>query len=247
MFRFSAKAIEKLKYYVYLYVDPRTDEVFYVGQGCGNRAFSHLRAKGESSKVDVIKELAKLGFEPRIEILKCGLTEDQALLVEATAIDLLDVKKLKNKVRGHGARYGTRDTAEEIAAQLDARDVEIEHAAVLINIARQFRYGMKPEELYDVTRCAWAIAHNRKKADKAEYAFSVYHGVVREVYSIATWVRAGTTFRVDDPSAGREKSRDRWEFVGRVADEKIRKKYLGRSVQQHFPKGAANPIRYVNC
>jgi hypothetical protein len=39
----------------------------------------------------------------------------------------------------------------------------------------------------------------------------------------------------------------RWEFVGKIADEAIRNRYCGRSVADYFPKGAQNPILYVNC
>jgi len=36
---FSNAVIEQLSYYVYLLIDPRTDKVFYVGKGAGNRIF----------------------------------------------------------------------------------------------------------------------------------------------------------------------------------------------------------------
>ena len=39
----------------------------------------------------------------------------------------------------------------------------------------------------------------------------------------------------------------RWEFIGVVADEKIRKRYHGKSVAAYFPKGNQNPVKYVNC
>jgi len=32
---FSGKAKERLRHYVYLYIDPRDDKVFYVGKGKG--------------------------------------------------------------------------------------------------------------------------------------------------------------------------------------------------------------------
>ena len=34
-------------------------------------------------------------------------------------------------------------------------------------------------------------------------------------------------------------------FVGSVAEENIRRRYLDKSVEAIFPNGAANPIRYV--
>ena len=110
---FPPKVREKLKYYVYLYVDPRTNVPFYIGKGKGDRAFSHLKGTSESAKAKVISELNKLGKKPRIEILKHGLSEEQALLVEATAIDLLDVKKLTNVHKGHDA---SRASVEEVVA-----------------------------------------------------------------------------------------------------------------------------------
>ena len=38
----------------------------------------------------------------------------------------------------------------------------------------------------------------------------------------------------------------RWEFVGKVADEEIRRKYIGKSVARYSAKGTRNPIKYVN-
>jgi uncharacterized protein len=239
---FSSQVQEKLKYYVYLYVDPRTDTIFYIGKGKGNRAFSHLRDRSESEKAKVIDELDKLGREPRIEILKYGLTEMQALLVEGTAIDLLDIKKLTNKVRGHGIRHGTRADVGEICSLLDRREAEIDEPAIVINITRAFRFGMTPHELYDATRVAWVVGNKRLKA---KYAISVYRGVVREVYSIAGWVPGGSTMQSDGKPGSGNKISTRWEFVGKVTEDDVRRKYLGKSVP--YKKGARNPIMYVNC
>lgn len=86
MNRFSAKVTEQLKFYVYLYIDPRTEKVFYIGKGRGNRVFSHLRTQDDSEKTRIISELRDLKLQPRIELLKYGLTEQEAFLVEATAM-----------------------------------------------------------------------------------------------------------------------------------------------------------------
>lgn len=39
---FDEKTKEKLKYYVYLLIDPDTNEPFYVGKGKDDRVFSHI-------------------------------------------------------------------------------------------------------------------------------------------------------------------------------------------------------------
>jgi len=242
--KFSAKIVEKLGFYVYLYIDPRSGKPFYIGKGRGNRVFSHLKDRTESEKVEVIDQLARIGQRPQIELLKWGLTEEQALLVEQTAIDLIDVSELTNRVRGHGTRHGGRADVEQVMTQLGAKRVEIAEPAMLIVINRLFRFGMSPQELYDATRSAWKVGPRRHQA---RYAFAVFRGVVREAYEIATWLAGGSTMRSDDRGERRQINRERWEFVGRIAEEPIRARYVGRSVAHYFKKGAQNPILYLNC
>lgn len=242
--RFNARVRDKLGYYVYLYVDPTNDEVFYIGKGKGNRVFSHLEDAAGTEKVRRIKQIRKLGLEPRLEILKYGLSEAQALLVEATAIDLLDIRKLANLSRGHGSKHGSRATVEAIGAILDPRRVEIREPAILINVRRGFRHSMTAQELYDQTRSAWKVGPKR---ERATLALSVYHGIVREVYVITGWVKGGSTMRSTDANGHHASIPGRWEFVGKVASERVRSQHVGRSVAHYWRKGAQNPVQYVNC
>jgi hypothetical protein len=81
---------------------------------------------------------------------------------------------------------------------------------------------------------------------KAQYAFAIFEGVVREVYAIESWHPAATT-----PYATRDASQlttaGRREFLGRVADPTIRDSYVDRSVADYFPQGLQSPVIYVNC
>jgi hypothetical protein len=242
---FPPQAFEKLKYYVYLYSDPRTDKPFYVGKGRGNRAFCHLDDDRECEKVAMIAELKALNLSPVIEILKYGLLEEEALLVEATAIDLLSIDTLTNEVRGHGVSVGSRATVEDVAAILSEKPAKIDDPLILVRIARAFRGGMTPQALYDATRSAWKVGARRRS--QARYACAVYQQVIREVYEIAAWAPGGSTMRSTDVNGRHESIPDRWEFVGKVAEPEIRRKYVGRVVNEFFPDGAMNPIRYVNC
>ena len=113
---------------------------------------------------------------------------------------------------------------------------------MLIRISQLHRATMSAEDLYDATRGVWRVGQRR---DGARYALAVAHGIVREIYEIHAWHPAGIT-----PYFHREidmaRYRDRWEFVGRVAPEAVRAKYVGGSVAHYFPPGAANPVMYVN-
>lgn len=239
------RVCEKLKYYIYLYVDPRTQRPFYVGKGQGNRIYSHLSDSNDTEKVKRIAELRKLGLEPVLEILKYGLTEREAFLVESAAIELLGVDELTNRVKGHGAMENGRARLTELIQELDAEAVTITDKAILINISRLYRYGMTPMELYDTTRGIWKVAPSRHSA---ELAFCVYRGIIREVYSIATWLPAQSTMTLGRDYTEKEYNiAERHEFVGKLAPEPTRKKYLGKSVKDYFTTGAQNPIKYVNC
>ena len=237
------RVAENLKYYVYLYVDPRTNRPFYVGKGQNNRIYCHLDDTEDCAKVERIAELRKLGLEPILEILKYGLSEKEAFLVESAAIDLLGPDELTNRVKGHGVRNG-RARLAEIIQELDAAEVTITEKVILINISQLYRYGMSELELYDATRGIWKVGARRTKA---AFAFCVYGGIVREAYSISAWVPAGSTMTRRDFSEKDYRLAERHEFVGKVAPEQMRKKYLGKSVRQYLAKGSQNPIKYVNC
>lgn len=241
---FSKDVKERLGFYVYLLLDPETRMPFYIGKGKGDRIFHHLKDQNaESEKVQRIDELRKLGKEPILDILKWGLSEDEALLVESTAIDLLGIGALTNNQRGHGCRHGLRTHVNDLELELcdTAGNVQFTEPGILIRISKLWRYDMTPIEIYDSTRSCWVLS--KTKAEQARFAFAVYDLKIREVYQIHSWLPGGSTMiSYDRPEQPDPK---RLEFVGVIAPDNIRKKYVGKDVSAYFPKGAANPIQYV--
>ncbi len=250
MKKFSEPVIRALKYYIYLYSHPVTNEIFYVGKGRGNRIFHHLKEKGSSAKVNYIQELASSGLKPKLEILIHGLeNEVEALRVESSIIDLLGRNNLTNLQSGyHSSSFG-RMSLKQINALYDKEKVVVDDPVLLIRINKAFRYTMTAMELYDYTRGRWVLSIDRAK--KVKYALAVYEGIVQEVYEIIDWFKAGTTFSVRNmetslqlfPSSNLE---NRFEFVGNIASDLIRSKYRYKSVEHYFKQGNANPIMYVN-
>jgi hypothetical protein len=203
---------------------------------------AQLRAGEKKAIAKVICKIRASGNEPRIEILAHGLgSPDAALKVEAAAIDLLGLSNLCNAIRGQGAKYG-RMGLQEVVAHYTRRKADIKEPAILIRINKLYRYGMTDAELYDATRSAWRVG---KKCEQAQYAFSVFEGVVREVYRISHWLPSGSTFNLRRTGRGKNEP-DRLEFVGTVADDNIRSRYINRYVGHLFTRGAQNPISYVN-
>ncbi|WP_174616538.1 LEM-3-like GIY-YIG domain-containing protein [Virgibacillus ihumii] len=240
MQKFSQEVINKLKHYVYTYAEPITDEVFYVGKGVGNRVFYHLTDTEDTPKTRMVKSIRERGMEPKIEILTHGLEDSEtALKVEAAVIDLIGKEKLTNAVRGFQSGVYGKVGLNQLISHYDREVASIEEPVILIRLNKIFRYDMTDIELYDATRGAWKIGKDR---EKAKYAFAVFDGIVHEIYNVVSWFKAGSTFNTR-ADANEE---NRWEFVGKIADDSVRVKYLQKSVEQYLTKGAQNPIKYVN-
>ena len=117
---------------------------------------------------------------------------------------------------------------------------------VLVNIAREWDPALTPAALYERTRRYWCCAPQRHAAD---YAIAVGDGVVREVYRIAAWHQVDMAKEQIDPGrkgAGKPLPRRtlRQAFVGRVADDDIKQRYVGKSVRHLLGR---NPIKWLNC
>lgn len=117
---------------------------------------------------------------------------------------------------------------------------DITENVIAIKINQAYRENMTELELYEITRGYWKI--DAKRAEKADYVFSVYKGIIKEVYKIKEWLPAGTIPRSTLPDA--KVPTDRYEFVGEVAEEAIRNKYIEKSIANLYRKGEANPIKY---
>lgn len=244
--RIPTSVAEKIGYYVYLYIDPTTNQVFYVGKGKGSRALAHLDTTETEKKVikQIIRKIRDAGEEPRIELLAyCLKDEHTALQIESAAIELLGVKNLANRIRGwNGAKFA-RMPLDQVIAHYSHKPVSIKEPAILIRINQLYKYGMTEQELYDATRSAWRVQADKRT--KVQYAFSVFEGVIREVYKINGWHPGGSTFNTR--YSGIDVNRDgRWEFVGVLADDKLRKKYINHYVGDLFKINNQNPIFYVN-
>jgi len=127
--------------------------------------------------------------------------------------------------------------------------VVIEYSTILIRISKAYNDLLSERELYDYTRGYWVV--DKERANKADYAFAVYKGEVKEVYVVDKWVKAGTTKSIRKNEKDFDKDAEntmhrRSEFIGCIAPEHIRSEFVGKYVNSYFKKGNSNPITYVN-
>ena len=236
---------EKLGYYVYLYVDPRDGKVFYIGKGKDERCLDHLFEDDDHPKVKRIREIFAAGMEPQIEMLAHGLrTEQEAYNIEAAAIGLLGLENLTNRVVGKDSLRFGRKRLSELEGYYAAKPVKITDPVILIRVNQLYRHGMPAAELYDITRGVWVLGLSR--ASKIKYVFAVYEGVVREVYEPEKWVPALTTKYPTRTDLVPEDAKGRIEFVGKVAPEAIRQKYLLGDVTAYTKVSLQAPCLYIN-
>lgn len=233
---FSQSVIEQLNYYVYFLRDPRNGMVFYVGKGKGNRIFNHvacsLDTEVSSDKIDLIKEIGASGRQVEHFVLRHGLDEHSAFEVEAALIDFVGLSNLSNLQGGHySSDFGIK-SIDEINAMYNADVLDTDLPIMLININKLYHREITEDELYEATRKSWVLSERR---EQARYAVATYRGLTREIYQIDSWFPVET------------ENKTRWGFTGKVASSEIRSALRYKNITGYFPRGAANPIKYLNC
>jgi hypothetical protein len=168
---FSQAVIEKLRYYVYLLIDPANDEIFYVGKGIGPRTFDHVNEADteitEKAKLERIRAIHKRGQKVKHVIHRHGLTEKEAFEIEAALIDFIELvglPELTNLVSGHHSWDRGLMPIEEIINRYDAQKIDIQEPSILVNITQSYHPPMNEDKLYEVTRGGTGVsAHDERK------------------------------------------------------------------------------------
>ena len=222
-----------LGYYVYRLIDPRNMQTFYVGKGCGDRAYQHAKnvksliakEKDEDSfslKEKIISDIIASGKEVVVLVHRWGLTANEALEVESALIDAYP--GLANIQKGHGIDKGCI-LAIDLCEMLNAKEYnEPPDNYIIIKIKREVISAKG--SLYAAVREAWKADIN--KASNYMYVFAVVDGIVREVYKVGRWYQIG----------------DRIAFDGVPAKGNITIVKGCRIPAKYRKKGAANPFMY---
>ncbi len=241
---FTSEVIEQLQYYVYRLIDPRNGQTFYVGKGKGNRIFAHVNDalksyEGKSyqsddeddisSKIKQIREIKDAGLEVIHIIQRHGLTEKEAMEVEAALIDCFP--GLTNIQSGFSSDRGVNN-AEVLQRMLSLEEFEdvdnLDYCLIKINNSENI---VERGSVYEAVRKHWKV--NLKRIQKIPYVLAVHCGVVIGVFKSNKW------YYSDDEYC------DRCVFDGEEAEEEIKKLFMNKRIPKHYmKKGMASPVLY---
>lgn len=240
---FDNLTITKLGFYVYALLNPLTNKVFYIGKGLENRVFAHKnevlenRSNLTSLKSIEIREILDKKLDIKHLIIRHGLTEKEAFLVEATLIDYhnFSSEKLTNEVAGHQSRFYGIKTTDELIRQYNTPKLDsLFHKVIIININKKYAIAKSSNlSIYEATKESWVMSKDR--FEELEYALAEFEGIIIGVYKINNWYPSKTN---------NNKRNYRWGFNGDEASIEIKEIYFNKSIQHIKKKGAANPIRY---
>lgn len=112
----------KYMFYVYLYIDPSRDEVFYIGKGRGSRSKSHKWRKDKHPLTQRLQFMKKRNIQPIIEKYE-NLVEDGAFRLEKILIKFYGRKDL-----GLGSLLNLTDGGEGWSGRTHTEEWKLNHS-----------------------------------------------------------------------------------------------------------------------
>lgn len=261
MEKFSQKSLVQLgDYYVYGLIDPRTNQIFYIGKGTGNRVFEHEKESlsnpdSDKLKLKTISEIHSSGLDVEKVIINSNLTESEAFAAEAALINAFNYISdigLTNIVAGHHSPEALSvEDFEKTHGAEELREEDIKHNILVIRINQLYRRNMTQYELYECVRGIWKAS--MKRVESVDYVFGVYNSLIVAVYKPDKWYRCK-----DEPAkrprqyeALTPQTEDRLFFVDQNFESGLplddyANFYYGKSmVGLKLNHGAQNPITYL--
>lgn len=195
MDKFSEKSLIALgNFYVYGLIDPRNNQLFYIGKGKDNRVFEHEKESinsidSDKLKLKTILEIKNAGLEVKKIIINSNLTEQEAFVAEASLINAFNYisdTRLTNIVSGHHSSEALSvEEFEKINGAIPLQENDIKHKILVIKINQLYQKEMDEHSIYEVVRGIWRASI--EKAKTVDYVFGVYNSLIIAVYKPTKW------------------------------------------------------------
>jgi hypothetical protein len=195
---FDSLIIKKLDFYVYTLRDPRDNKVFYVGEGTGDRVFSHFSEAeshnpNPSAKVRRILEIWAQDLDVEWQIVRHGMSEQsQALEIEAAVIDVLDASMngpALNEIRGQHVDRGILFPSDIDALQAAPVNPTCQ-MTVFVFPVREMKARLESDQAYyEATKGDWRITDQYRQI-KPAYAVGLTGGISHGAYRIKEWKKS---------------------------------------------------------
>lgn len=261
MDKFSEKSLIALgNFYVYGLIDPRNNQLFYIGKGKDNRVFEHEKESinsidSDKLKLKTILEIKNAGLEVKKIIINSNLTEQEAFAAEASlinAFNYINGMNLTNIAAGHHSTEAlTVEEFEQLHGAVPLQEKDIKHKILVIKINQLYKRGMNEQSIYEIVRGIWRASI--EKAKTVDYVFGVYNSLIIAVYKPTKWFICKNAKdklpRQDIVINGKTENRIFFEdtnFENRIPLDKNQLFYLNKSITElKINQSAQNPITYL--
>jgi hypothetical protein len=226
------------EYYVYILIDPRNNEVFYIGKGCGSRVLSHeidAEKNDNSNKLKRINDIKASGNNVIKTIFSQHLSEEQAFDDEAKLINFYKMNfpnQITNIQGGHHCKYIMPSEELEDINNTDFID-NIDDKMLLICV-KSYNYNDTYENNFlNSLRGDWYVGNNPNKTKKYDYIGIVINNVIKFVYKNIKWTKSNRTYKMI-----------RHYFEGDLVSDS---RYINKSIKGKIKFGLGNPLKLINC
>jgi len=246
---FDEKTLQQLGSYVYMLTDPVNKKPFYIGKGKDNRVFDHLNCAlkddFQNAKYDKIREINSQGLQVEHVIIRHGLNEKEAFIIEASLIDAFNYSGilLTNKVCGRNSIEKGIMSTSEINRMYKAEPLNVEDLGddcIIININRNYRRASGADAIYQATKETWTI--DSANLFRLRYVLSEFRGLIVEVFEVMEWYPKERGYLPKSKKFGQTKIG--YGFNGIIAPDEVRNLFLHKSLMHLKKRGAATAIRY---
>ncbi len=198
--QFDSLQKERLGNYIYTLKDPRDNKIFYVGQGTGDRVFSHLNEAEEllkgntsyNSKRARIADIWHSGEDVEWLILSHNLPDESVDHVESAVINALDISQngqCLNIIGGPRSSLLSEREVKALSASAINPNFKIEKVFVFpVHNAIE----ACAESVYQATRASWKV--NKKHLLGISYAVGVKDGISIGSFKINKWESHGEKY-----------------------------------------------------